>query len=120
MPSNKDLINEIKIVAAEKGVDVPVTDGKSNIELVDILKGLKTPPPPGTDAEAKEKADAEAKEKADAEAKEKPAFEDSVAPGVSITACGARILAEGDEITKNDIPSESFEVFLKSGKIVKG
>ena len=41
MPSNKDLITAIGEEATTKGVDTPDTEGKSNVELTDILKELK-------------------------------------------------------------------------------
>ena len=127
MPKNNDLIKSIEAEATAKGVDVPITEGKSNAKLTQILKDLKAktaPPPPAPSANDKDADDDKTNDKDneddDPEPDEKPKFAYSVAPGVSITCKGARILADGEEITKKDIPAESFKAFLKSGHIVKG
>ena len=115
MPKNEELIKSITELVDEDKVAALDLGNKSNVELVNINKDMKAktaPAPPG--GEDKEKADADAKEKAD-----KP-FPYSVAKGVSITCKGARILADGDEITKKDLPDTSFNAFIKSGHIKKG
>jgi len=117
MASNKDLIKNIETEANVKGVDIPVTEGKSNAELTQILKDLKAktaPPPPAPGANDKDDEDD------DPEPDEKSKFEYSVAPGVSITCKGSRILADGDDIMKKDLPDASFKAFIKSGHIKKG
>ena len=129
MPKNEELIKSITELVDEDKVAALDLGNKSNVELVKINKDLKAktaPAPPGddakekADADAKEKADADAKEKADAEADADKPFPYSVAKGVSITCKGARILADGDEITKKDLPDTSFNAFIKSGHIKKG
>ena len=126
MPKNKDLITSITEMVGEDKVAALDLGNKSNAELVALNKDLKAKMPPAPKApapKAPETADADKtkdNEDNDPEPDEKSKFAYSVAPGVSITCKGARILADGEEITKKDIPAESFKAFLKSGHIKKG
>ena len=105
MANNADLTKNILTLAPET-----VVEGKTNKELVGILKGLraneKTADDAAKDDEAsKEKADAKAKEKADAEAKEKADAEAkavklppyTIAENRSVT-CAKGSLKQGVEI----------------------
>ena len=133
MPSNPDLIIAITEQAEAKGVDVPATDGKNNVELTAILKELKkpvAPKAPGTEADAKAKAEADAKAKAEADAaaesakikvevKKLPPY--YMANGKALTTKKG-ILADGDEIKPEYLAGgkDAIEKFVKTGHILKG
>lgn len=109
--SKETLIKEITAESEKKGVQFSDLEGKSVLELETALTDLQNrtaPPPPG----ANDQDD-------DPEPDEKPVFEYSVAPGKAITTKRG-ILADGEEITKKDIPEDAFKSFLKSGQIKKG
>ena len=110
MPSNNELKASIKTEAEAKGVDVPVTEGKNNAELADILKGLKLSVP-STDAD-KEAADKEA-------AKKRPPF--YIAENKSVTSRKGT-LNEGDEIKAEYLGGgkQSLDAHIKAGNVLKG
>jgi len=115
MPSNNELKASIKTEAEAKGVDVPVTEGKNNAELADILKGLKLSVP-STDAD-KEAADKEAADKE--AAKKRPPF--YIAENKSVTSRKGT-LNEGDEIKAEYLGGgkQSLDAHIKAGNVLKG
>lgn len=122
MPSNKDLIESIKVEAEAKGVDIPVTEGKNNQELITILKELKAPPvPPVKDDAAQAAADAKAEadklKDVSVEIKRPPFY---VKDGKAITTKRG-ILADGDEIKAEDLAGgkDAINKFVKTGHIGK-
>ena len=127
MPSNKDLIADIEAEAKAKGIDAPATSGKSNVELIDILKNLKTPPAPndGDDKKDGDQDDA-AKAAADEAEKIKPAKAVKRPPyymvdGKALTTKKG-ILSDGDEIKPEYLAGgkSALEKFIKSGHVAKG
>lgn len=50
MASNKDIIADINILATEKGLANPVTEGLNNVELAAMLKEMKAPAKPAAPA----------------------------------------------------------------------
>ena len=135
MPSNEKLIESIETEAKAKGVDVPVTEGKNNADLIAILKELKTPTPPApakddddpdaeaaaaakAEAAAAAKAEADALDKVEAPVKRPPFY---IKDGKAITTKRG-ILADGDEITAKDLAGgkDAINKFIKTGHIGKG
>ena len=131
MPSNPDLIQSIGEVAKENGVEVPETEGKTNVELAAILKELKTPelsPEEKAEAAAKAKAKgdeakAAAKTKALAEARAKaeaaiPPYR--IAKGKAVTSRKG-ILADGEEIKAEYLAGgkETLDTLVDRGVVIK-
>ena len=102
MAKNEDIIADITALAAEKGVDVPVTEGLNNAQLAATLKTMKAPAAPAP-------APAPAKPAAPAPAKPADNTDDIVEPvnikrppfyikdGKSLTTLKG-ILGPGDEV----------------------
>ena len=141
MASNSSLIKSIGEAATRKGVDVPETEDKRNAELTAILRDLNatpetpvngdTTPEPAPEAPAEETRAAEDNDASepDPEGKaahieaaqaEVEAFPFSIAEGKALT-CKRGMLAEGDEITAEDLPGgeERLAELVESGHVVK-
>ena len=114
MPSNKDLISAIEAEAATQeleGLELPVTKGKNNNQLVAILARLKTPPPP----ESAEEPVAE--EPVDVGVEKPPYY---VADGKSLV-CRKGVLDSGDEMKAEYSAGgqESLDALVKKGVVIK-
>ena len=111
MPSNKDLKNSISAAAETLGVDGPDLKGKTNAEMADTLKEMNAEIESAkAEKERLDREELEAKaekERLDREELEAKAEDDELpefylSKGKAITSRRG-ILADGDEVTANDL-----------------
>ena len=126
MPSNKDLIADIEAEANAKGVDVPVTEGLSNVQLADTLKVLKSaaPAPVSNDDDKSddETSDDETNDANDdeVEAPKTKKAPYTMAPNKAITTLKG-VLAEGDEVKVEYLSDgeDGLKRHVENGNVIK-
>ena len=112
MAKNKDIIAEITALANEKGIDVPVTEGLNNVQLAEMLKGMKGPAAP-----AKPETDKDDDVVEPAKVKRPPFY---ICDGKSLTTKKG-ILGPGDEVKVEYLHDgkEGLDRHRKNGVIAK-
>ena len=125
MPKNEELIKDIETEANAKGVDIPVTEGLSNAQLAETLKGLKAAAPAPTNETDGKADDGKADDAADdstdddeVEVEAKAPYE--MAPGKALTTLKGCI-GPGEEIKAEYLidGKDGLKRHVKNGLVVK-